>query len=237
MPADRSVPPPTVMPVDRVRWAGELPLSTFVNAHYQYRDLQTLGSCRRVLVVGPGQGLVPALLRWRGYAVTTLDIDPVLDPDQVGSVHNMAMFADGQFDVVIASHVLEHFAVPYLDPALAEIARVGRHALIYLPVHGRHTALRFMPGFKNLDFSLVMDLYNYFSRPDGVSARYMEGHHFWEVGMRGFRVRDLLNRLQRNFKVLAHYRNRDWLPSYNFVLRSQTVTGDGADRTQAVDYP
>ncbi len=223
------------MPVDRARWAGELPLSTFINAHYQYRDLQTLGPCRRVLVVGPGQGLVPVLLRWRGYAVTTLDIDPFLDPDQVGSVHNMTMFGDGQFDVVIASHVLEHFAVPYLDPALAEIARVGRHALIYLPVHGRYTALRFMPGFKNLDFSLVMNLYNYFSRPDGVSARYMEGQHFWEVGMRGFRVRDLLIRLQRNFEVLAHYRNRDWLPSYNFVLRSQSVTGNGAGRAQAAD--
>jgi SAM-dependent methyltransferase len=223
------------MPVDRARWARELPLSTFVNAHYQCRDLQALGPCHKVLVVGPGQGLVPVLLHWRGYAVTTLDIDPDLNPDHVGSVHDMAMFEDGQFDAVIASHVLEHFAVPYLDPALAEIARVGRHALIYLPVHGRRVALRFIPGFKSLDFSLVADLYNYLARPDGVSARYMQGQHFWEVGMRGFRVRDLLNRLQRNFEVRAHYRNRDWLPSYNFVLRSRAAPNPGAGPIPAVD--
>ncbi|MHB1240540.1 MAG: class I SAM-dependent methyltransferase [Gammaproteobacteria bacterium] len=222
------VPPPAVMPVDSEKWASELPLSAFVNAHYQYRDLQTLGPCHEVLVVGPGQGLVPALLRWRGYTVTTLDIDPALNPDHVGSVHDMAMFGDRQFDVVIASHVLEHFAVPYLDRALAEIARVGRHALIYLPVRGRHVSLRFIPDVRNLDFSLVTDLYNYLERPDGVTARYMEGQHFWEVGMRGFRVRDLLGRLKRKFEVLSHYRNRDWLPSYNFVLRSRAGSGSGA---------
>lgn len=219
------VPQPAAMPVNPEQWASELPLSAFVNAHYQYRDLRALGPCREVLVVGPGQGLVPAVLRWRNYAVTTLDIDPALNPDHVGSVHHMPMFGDRQFDVVIASHVLEHFAVPYLDRALAEIARVGRHALIYLPVHGRHVSLRFMPGTRNLDFSLVMDLYNYMERPDGVTARYMEGQHFWEVGMRGFRVRDLLGRLKRRFEVLGHYRNRDWLPSYNFVLRSRSGSG------------
>jgi hypothetical protein len=122
---------------------------------------------------------------------------------------------------VIASHVLEHLAEPYLDQALSEIARVGTFALVYLPVAGRHVQVRFVPGFRNLDLSFIVDLFNYFDRPDGVTPRFMAGQHFWEVGRRGFRVRQVKARLARHFDILNAYRNRDWAPSYNLVLRSR----------------
>lgn len=216
-----AVPEPAVMPVDREAWARQLHLSNFVNSYYQYRDVQGLPGCRTVLVVGPGQGLDTHILRWRGYEVTTFDIDETFHPDHIGSVHEMRAFEDGQFDVVIASHVLEHLAVPYLDRALAEIARVGRYALIYLPVAGRHVQARFSPGIFGLDLSVILDIFNYFHRPSGTEARYCQRQHFWEVGMRGYRVRDLTARFSRHFDVLSTYRNRDWNPSQNFVLRSR----------------
>lgn len=217
--AERSAPVPSVMPVDREAWKRELHLSNFVNAYYEYRDLAALPDCRRVLVVGPGQGLGVQVLRWRGYEVTTFDIDETFAPDVLGSVHDMGGFASGAFDALLASHVLEHLPVDYLDAALGEIARVARHALVYLPVTGRHVQLRVQPGFGGLDLALNLDLFQPFERPDGRSARYMQGMHYWEVGRRGFRVRDLRRRFAPHFEILHHYRNRDWLPSYNFVLR------------------
>jgi hypothetical protein len=217
----RRVPEPTVMPLDRERGRKEVNLSNFVNSYYQYRDLGLCGECKSVLIVGPGQGLEPQVLRWRGYLVTTLDIDEALGPNYVGSVHEMRMFADRQFDVVIASHVLEHLAEPYLDKALEEIARVGRFALIYLPVAGRHVQLRFIPGFKGVDLSFIVDIFNYLHRPDGVTPRYAQKQHFWEVGMRGFGLRTVTRRISQYFDVLKVYRNRDWTPSQNFVLRSR----------------
>jgi hypothetical protein len=216
-----SVPQPAVMPVDRERWRQQLDLSNFVNAYYQYRDLQRFDRCHRVLIVGPGQGLQTAVLEWRGYEVTTLDIDETFEPDIVGSVHEMNMFADAQFDAAIASHVLEHLPVPYLDGALAELARVARQALVYLPVAGRHVQARFQPGFKGIDVSLVVDVFNYLHRPSGIDPKYCQRQHYWEVGMRGFRVRDLKARMSRFFEVAEVYRNRDWNPSLNFVLRSR----------------
>ncbi len=215
------VPAPTVMPVDRREWLSQLNLCQFVNVYYQYRDLQTCGECKRLLIVGPGQGLDAAIFRWRGYKVTTFDIDHMFSPDYIGSVHQMDMFSDLQFDAVIASHVLEHLAEPYLDSALGEIARVGRFALIYLPVHGAHVQLRLRSNFREFDRSLVLDVFNWLHRPDGTTPRYMEGQHFWEVGMRGFRVSDLKKRMSKYFDCLSTYRNRDWLPSQNFVLRSK----------------
>jgi SAM-dependent methyltransferase len=218
---DRSVPAPAVMPIDRETWAKVLSLSNFINSYYQYRDLQSLERVRRVLVIGPGQGLDTSVFRWRGYDVTTLDIDATFHPDFVGSVHDMSMFADGQFDVVTASHVIEHQAEPYLDSSLREIARVGRHALIYLPVAGRHAQLRLTPGVLGIDWSVIFDIFNYFHRPDGVTPRYCLQQHFWEIGMRGWRVKDVAHRLECHFEIMKHYRNCDWTVSYNFVLRSK----------------
>lgn len=212
---------PSTMPVDRKEWARQLNLSNFVNSYYQYRDIQSLGDCRKILIVGPGQGLDTEILKWRGYDVQTFDIDETFNPDFVGSVHDLSCFANQQFDAIIASHVLEHLPVAYLDSALKEISRVGRHALAYLPVHGRHIQLRLIPGFKGIDLSLIFDFFNYFRKPDGVVPRYMAGMHYWELGMHGWRVRDVKKKLSRYFHIKASYRNKDWLPSYNFVLRSK----------------
>lgn len=215
------------MPIDRQEWAEQLNLSNFVNSYYQYRDLQSLDDCRKVLIVGPGQGLDTEILRWRGYEIQTFDIDETFHPDYIGSVHDLSRFADHSFDAIIASHVLEHLPVAFLDTALKEISRVGRHALIYLPVHGRHMHLRFIPGFKGIDLTFIFDLFNYFEKPDGVEPRYMAGMHYWEIGMRGWRVRDVKERLSHYFHVQISYRNKDWLPSYNFVLKSRASSNSG----------
>jgi hypothetical protein len=217
----KAVPAPTVMPIDREKWRRVLHLSNFVNTYYQYRDIQSCGTVKKILVVGPGQGLDTQVLGWRGYEVTTFDIDETFEPDVTGSVHDLSMFPPASFDVITVSHVLEHLAEPYLDRCLDELARVGRHSLVYLPVAGRHFQLRAQFDVKGFNVSWIADLFNIFQKPDGVAARYCQGQHFWEVGRRGFRVADLLRRFARRFSVIRHYRNADWNPSYNFVLKAK----------------
>lgn len=216
---------PGVMPIDREEWFRQLNLSNFVNSYYEYRDLQQIGGCRSVLIIGPGQGLGTAVLRWRGFDVTTIDVDSTFHPDIVGSVHDMTCFADQQFDAVIASHVLEHLPVQYLPASVAEISRVGRSALIYLPVAGRHGLIRFVAGVRNIDVSIIWDVFNWLRRPDGTTPAFCEGQHYWEIGWRGYRLADIRRMLEERFTILADYRNRDWLPSHNFVLRSKYVRG------------
>jgi FkbM family methyltransferase len=226
--AERTQAPlPSVMAGDRESWARQLHLSNFVNSYYQYRDVQLCGGqVKSILIVGPGQGLDTQIFKWRGYKVTTFDIDDTFAPDKTGSVHDLSMFADGSFDVVIASHVLEHVPVAYFESSLREMARVGRYSLVYLPVAGRHFQFRLKLDVRNIDLSSIMDLFNYLDRPDGITRKYCSGQHYWEVGMRGFRVSDLVSRFSRHFDLIEHYRNRDWNPSYNFVMRSKTARED-----------
>jgi hypothetical protein len=132
----------------------------------------------------------------------------------------MNMFSNRQLDAVFASHVLEHLPIDYLDQSLQEIARVGKCAIIYLPVHGHLGLLRFISGLRGIDLCFTYEIFNYFERPDGKTAKYMAGQHYWEIGLRGFRVKDLLKRFSKHFEVLTHYRNTDFLMSYNFVLRA-----------------
>jgi SAM-dependent methyltransferase len=211
-----------IMPVDRERWKRELHLSNFVNAYYQLRDLESLAGCRRVLMVGPGQGLGVAVLKWRGFDVTTLDVDDTFEPDVLGSVHEMDMFRTGQFDAVVVSHVLEHLPVTLLEGALSEMARVARSAIVYVPKHGVHVQARFATNYGDRTISLAVNLFNYFARTAGLTADYMGGQHYWEMGLRGFRATDLRRRFATHFRIIREYRNPDWPVSYNFVLESLT---------------
>lgn len=212
---------PAPMPVDRQLWGKQLNLCNFINSYYQYRDLQSFDGCKKILIIGPGQGLDTEVLKWRGYKVHTFDIDEPFSPDFIGSVHDLSRFADQEYDAIIASHVLEHLPVKYLDMTLKEISRVSRYALVYLPVHGKHMQIRFIPGFKNLDFSLILNFFNYFHKPDGNVSRYMAGMHYWEIGMRGWRVSDIRKKLSHYFDIHHHYRNKNWLSSYNFLLETK----------------
>ena len=77
----------------------------------------------------------------------------LLRPDVLGSIHRLDMFEDKQFDLILASHVLEHLAVAYLDQSLKEMARVAKYSVVYLPVHGRHFQGRVKMDVKGIDLS------------------------------------------------------------------------------------
>jgi hypothetical protein len=219
---EANVPVPSVMPVDSEQWAQQLHLCNFVNAYYQYEDIQSCGNVKKILIIGPGQGLDTHIFKWKGFEVTTFDIDETFHPDVIGSAHDLSMFGDKSFDVIIASHVLEHLPVPYLDQCLAEFARVSGYSIVYLPVAGRHFQFQAKLDVKGINLSFIFDLFNYLHKPDGVTAQYCQGMHYWEMGMRGFTLRAMANRFSDHFNVIKQYRNKDWNPSYNWVLKSKS---------------
>ena len=84
----------------------------------------------RKLVLNAGSGPVTSRSFHRGFDPETwtsvrLDINPVLEPDVVGSVTDMRdHFPDASFDAVWSSHNLEHLRAHEVLPALLEFRRI-----------------------------------------------------------------------------------------------------------------
>jgi SAM-dependent methyltransferase len=73
-----------------------------------------------ILELGPGTGFTAQYLRWRGFDVTTLDIDPGKKPDIVANL------ADYQFpkryDCITAFEIIEHLPFAVVQTMLPRIA-------------------------------------------------------------------------------------------------------------------
>jgi SAM-dependent methyltransferase len=69
---------------------------------------------RKVLEIGPGHN--PQAQRiWEGAVVETMDMDETANPTHLHNANSIPEELHGQYDIVFASHVLEHFS--YKDTA------------------------------------------------------------------------------------------------------------------------
>ncbi|MBT8448412.1 MAG: class I SAM-dependent methyltransferase [Gammaproteobacteria bacterium] len=99
---------------------------------HQLAEIHKLNA-KRVLEIGPGPGVFKLIAELSGLKVETLDLDPDLSPDHLGSATSLP-FQDGAFDVVCAFQMLEHLPYEKALVAFSEMARVSAGPiLISLP--------------------------------------------------------------------------------------------------------
>jgi ubiquinone/menaquinone biosynthesis C-methylase UbiE len=91
---------------------------------------------KTVLEIGLGTGLVSSYLRSVGVEVTTLDINPKLKPDYVGSVLDLdVIISDKKFDLVLCARVLHHLPYNSFSKAIEQISLISKKdAIVTLPV-------------------------------------------------------------------------------------------------------
>lgn len=185
--------------VARVHYCGRKYLGPARMASYGYQLQELLAvSPDSVLELGIGSGLVAYCLRRGGLAITTLDLDPELEPNVVGSVTDLP-FPDGSYDVIGCFEVLEHIPWSLVPIALREIYRVcGRYAVISLP--DARTVIRV-----HIPLVLRQQLFNRpFWRP---KEHTFDGEHYWEINKSGYPLKEVMACLAKpGFRVGRTFR-------------------------------
>lgn len=139
-----------------------------------------------VLEVGPGPGLFKTVAGVFGIPVETLDLDPELKPDHVGSVTEIPL-AGGSYDLVCAFQVLEHLPYEQSCEAFSEMVRVARrHVVISLPDAQPVWPYRLhFPKLGTRDFLVP--------RPRlRAPSHKFDGEHHWELNKLGWPMAKIL---------------------------------------------
>ena len=154
-----------------------------------------------IVELGIGNGFVSDYLKKRGYNITTLDIDPRLNPDVAASVTNIP-FADDSFDVVACYEVLEHLPYENFKKAIREIFRISNsYAVLSLPdasrVYRLYAQIPKIGEFKKL---IPMPTFR-------KSSYHFNGQHYWEIGKAECTLNRIVNDLTNvGFKISKTYR-------------------------------
>lgn len=141
--------------------------------------LESEGS-KSILEIGPGPGLLTALLRHFQFEVTTIDIAMDIRPDVVGSLSAMP-FMNGAFDATCAFQVLEHLPFSLLVSNMQELRRVARKR-VYISVPNQKEILKAQVRF---DLTLGKKRFHkvLWKKPLGRLTNPEE--HYWEIGHNG----------------------------------------------------
>jgi len=162
---------------------------------------------RTVLEIGPGPGMVTAAFRAIGIDVTTVDVQPQLEPDVVASVTDLP-FEHDSFDVSMCCQVLEHLPFDQFEPALKELGRVSRKAVLislpdarsYWEVSGR------LPGMKRFAFKVSRQ---HAIQPERIQRSWLRSGHYWEIGHPEYPI----GKIMSAFKQPELAVKRTWRPS------------------------
>ncbi len=163
----------------------------------------------RVLEIGPGPGLFKVAASSFGVRVETMDVDPELKPDYVGSILKMP-FKDDDFDVVCAFQMLEHLPYQQSVQAFKEMARVASKGLVIsLPdAHIVWPVSICLPKLGEVRFSIP--------RPRlRLPIHHFDGEHYWEINKRGYELSKIMKdftalgwSLQQTYRVVGNLYHR-----------------------------
>ena len=159
------------------------------------------------LEVGVGNGIVSDALKRQGLDVITLDIDPALAPDVVGSVERI-LLPDVSVDVSLCAEVLEHLPFEKFEACIKELARVSRLGLVLSLPHWGYTSrvILDLPGLPPLRAAWKLPIKKILS-PGGV--------HFWEIGRADYPLSRITKILRQHFSLEKDWLS-PWMPYHHF---------------------
>jgi len=168
---------------------------------------------KNILEIGVGNKTVSTYLKNRNIKITTVDINPSLKPNYVLDVTKLTQkLKQNSFDCVLCAEVLEHIPFKYFEKALEQIKQItSEHAIISLP----YSALKMKISFK---ISLFKEKIFYINFPFPLFHKY-DGHHYWEVGKKGYNFKKIIKIIKRKFKIEKYFLVPEHQDHMFFILK------------------
>lgn len=183
---------------------------------------------KRLLEVGLGNGFVSSFLKRSGMSVTTMDVNPNLEPDIVASVANLNQYFDSkEFDCLLCCEVLEHLPFDQFEGIVCEMARVtSRHLIISLPLTTRQV-LKCGFSFKFLKFKE-----RFLGFRIRLPKRKIYAGHHWELGSSDYcSLGNVVSLLREHFPKVTHQMGeRDY---YHMFFICEKPDGSGGSTETA----
>ena len=188
-------------------------------SYYKQLELVRKTGAESVLEIGPGPGIMGAVLSRFGIRVTTLDSEQSLEPDICCDVREMRRHVEpSSYDCVIACQILEH--IPWQDfrETAGQIAEVTRRwSIISLPYVGVTLKASLNWG------RMANHIWQAGGRMPAFwrSEVYAADEHEWEPGLKTFPLDKIREVLACSFKIVSEETHRLNSSQVFFLLEKQ----------------
>ena len=154
----------------------------------------------RVLEIGPGPNHFKTVGNLMELTVETMDLDPELKPDYVGSVTQIPP-PDASFDVVRAFQILEHLPYDESLKAFKGMAWVSRgHIVISLPDTKPVWRYQFhIQKCASVDWLVQRPFWK-------MPMHVFNGEHYWEINKRGYELERVISDFSKICRLTKTYR-------------------------------
>ena len=183
-------------------WGKYLKKSKWESYFCQINEIVKCKS-KRILVIGKGDGIVPAILINMGMDVVTFDYDETLHPDIVGDVKEIDRYLKkGEFDTLLCCEVLEHIEFTYFEMIIKKFSDLEiRNIVLSLPNYSKQCCFDIKIRIGNL-FNLRKRLINY--KKIGHTV-WCKDEHYWEVNVVGTELYKIQTILMKWYMIQKMY--------------------------------
>ena len=190
--------------VTKIRWSS------------YWHQIDEAVNAKKILVVGVGDGIVPAVLKQigEGGSVKTFDYDEALKPDYTGDLREIhKSVKDEKFDCILCSQVLEHLEYKDVDAILQYFSTHAEKVVISIP------ACYWNLFIINIKLPLIKKFVLSLKIPKIFKAFKFDGEHYWEMGAKGYSKRKIKRDMNKYFVILKEYHVPENPYHYFFILQ------------------
>lgn len=169
---------------------------------YWYQVKEVLASSpKSVLLIGVGNGVVPAILKEKDIIVYTFDYDSSMNPDFCGDIRDIKNIVSGlKVDTILCCQVLEHVEFQYFPKIINDFENIAKNrVVISLPhCHIAFSGWLNLPILKSIEWKIIMPSF-------WIKRCFFNHEHYWEVGMRNHSKKRIERILCEKFRILSKY--------------------------------